>query len=236
MNKISSYIGTVLAIVAIVIATSASNKVPTKIAGAPGVIGPQGPRGEQGIKGEQGEPGKDGVTTVITKIVKEDLSSTVPKFGAVSTLNQVDNPYVSINGIQQYYYNQPMSATSSVLCSLANPFNATSTLVSYSAVTTVNLLGAQSFDISTSSTAFASSSLALVRAYNTPTGQSTILWQPLATTTSSKLIGVEATGVIGNSNIVLAPSDFITFRLATGTPGTYAAYNQGSCKGVVQRL
>ena len=61
--------------------------------------------------------------------------------GAVPTLDGVDNPFVSIGGLRYYYYEQQFTATSSVLCSIKNPLNATSTLLSYSAVATSNGYG-----------------------------------------------------------------------------------------------
>src|SRR3990167_2000995 len=47
--------------------------------------------------------------------------------GAVSTLDGVDNPYVTVNGHKEWRGRVAMAATSSVICNFPNPFNATST-------------------------------------------------------------------------------------------------------------
>lgn len=162
-------------------------------------------------------------------------SPVATKLGAVPTLDGVDNPFVNIGGLRQYYYSQAMSATSSAACSIQNPFQATSTILSYTALVTANNLGSQIFDISTSSTAIASSSPAFIRAFPTGTGQFSTIWSPMGTTTST-LIGGEPFRTNGSSLVILGPTEYLTLRYATSTPGTFGAYNVGACKALIQRL
>src|SRR3990167_10834232 len=56
--------------------------------------------------------------------------------GAVPTLDGVDNPSVSIGGNKQYYFSQTLTATSSFICSLKNPYNATSSIMALGAQAT----------------------------------------------------------------------------------------------------
>lgn len=158
--------------------------------------------------------------------------------GSVVTLDGVDIPFVSIGGVRQYNYFQPIVATSSVFCSIKNPLNATATPLRLGATALTNaLVTAQTFDISTSSSAFGSSSPAFVRAYNTGTGSFTAFWTANGTTTNPLTIGNAPVGGNGNSNLILGPTDWITFKIATSSGGTFAtAALTGNCSGVIQKI
>lgn len=155
--------------------------------------------------------------------------------GATATLDAVDNPYVSIGGVKTYNYNQQIAATSSVFCSIKNPFGATSTVSSYSVNGLTNGLGTQTFDLSTSSTAIGSSSPAFLRAYSTGTGAFPALWTPEGTTTNANVIGMSAKNT-GQSDIILGPTDYLNARIATGTPNVFVNYITGTCTGVIRKL
>lgn len=155
--------------------------------------------------------------------------------GAVSTLDGVDNPFVSINGLKQYYYSQNTLATSSVLCSIKNPFtNSTSTLLSYGVSASINGIGAQNLYISTSTTAFGSSTPAYVDRFAAPATPFSLAWGGVATTTGRLLIGIDP--VTGASDNIIRPGEYVTLRVATSTAGVFGSYVTGVCTGVLQKL
>lgn len=158
--------------------------------------------------------------------------------GAVSTLDGVDNPFVSIGGGKYYYYFQPMTATSSTVCSIKNPFNATSTLVNYSIRVNANGLGAQSLNLSTSSTAYASSSPYFIKEVAIGTGQRDVVWIGNATTTNTVLIGTAANNNVGISDNIIGPSNYLNLGVATstGSAGIFSSYLTGSCSGIIKKL
>lgn len=157
--------------------------------------------------------------------------------GATATLDGVDNPYVSINGVRTYNYNQTMSATSSVVCSLRNPFQATSTLLSYSvAVNTNGLDGKSEFMFLSTSTASAGTSTpAYVNAFDTGTaGGFTWSWQPSFASSTALQLGLDP--VTGLFDATIGPNDYLTLKIATSTAGTFVSYLGGTCSGVLQKL
>ena len=158
-------------------------------------------------------------------------------YGAVPTLDGVDNPFVSIGGVKEYYYSQGMLATSSVVCSIKNPFNATSTLLTYGAIVTSNGIAVtQRIDLSTSTSQYASSSPAFVKRFDTGTGQWSLQWT-VGTTTNSELIGMKHGNLtLGSSDVILSPSDYLNLRISTSSPGSVASPWIGRCTGVIKRL
>lgn len=222
MNKVTSLIVGSIATVALIVGVVAYNKTPSVIVGGKGE---QGPRGEQGPVGPAGRDGKDGVTKVVTQVVEKATQS----LGAVATLDGIFYPYVKIADSREYYWAPPFTATSSVVCSIQNPYNATSTISRVSVIGTVNSFGAHLLDISTSSTAFGSSSPAFVKAFNTGTGQFNINWFANSTTTNSILIGAKAGSLNSISDVILGPTEYLTVRVATSSPGTFGTYNSGRC-------
>lgn len=157
--------------------------------------------------------------------------------GATPTLDGVDSPWVTINGVKSYYYNEQMTATSSVPCSVKNPWNATSTLVWYSAKVTASGLGSQAFDVSTSTTALASSTPAFL--YNVTTASMpsatdfVALYSP-GVAESTTVVGQNA---VGRSSALIGPGEYVNLRISTSTPGTFAGgYWTGTCKALIQEL
>lgn len=139
--------------------------------------------------------------------------------------------YWTIGSINYASVQVSMAATSSVPCSIPNPFGAsTSTVLNYYAQATVNGLGSQLTDVSTSSTAVGSSSPAFVKAYTTTAGPFNLVWTPgAASTTRTGLIGYDSFSSTGDSPYLLAPNLNLNFRIATATPGTFSSYLTGTC-------
>lgn len=159
--------------------------------------------------------------------------------GAVPVLDGIDSPWVSIGGVKQYYYSQSMTATSSVVCSLKNPFGATSTLLRYGVSVTSNGIGvAQTVEVSTSTTngtPTSTSSPAFIKAFAAGAGQFSFMWNGNSATTSALVVGGQPYST-GRSDDILGPSDYINFVISSGTPGTFSTYYGGRCTGVLQRL
>lgn len=159
----------------------------------------------------------------------------IARTGAISNLSAVDSPYVKIGGNERYYYSQTMVGTSSAVCQIKNPFNATSTLIGYSFQVTSNGLGAQTIDVSTSTTAYGTSSPAYVKAYSAGSGQFSVVWGRGATTTSVALIGNTGASQ-GFTHNVIGPNEYVNTKVATATPGTFSSYYTGTCRGVFEKL
>src|SRR3990167_3552815 len=110
------------------------------------------------------------------------------KLGAVSTLDGVDNPYVSICGKKMYYATIPMAATSTRVCSFRNPFNATSSIVSFSAAITTGITGSNYFDLGTTTVANglgSSTPVLLSKHYVLSGGQDSVSWVPGTASTTN---------------------------------------------------
>lgn len=151
--------------------------------------------------------------------------------GATPTLDGIDSPYMKINNNKSYSYYQPMAATSSVICSIRNPYG-TSTLTNFRAFASSSAaFGSQTIDLSTSTTLGGSSSPAFVRAY--PAGAVWYMsWVPQASTTNTQLLGPDSTLYTGASNNIIHPGEYVNFRIATATAGTFqAGYEVGACEG-----
>lgn len=163
--------------------------------------------------------------------------------GATATLDGVDNAYVRINGQSEWHGRIPMTATSSVVCSFPNPYNATSTVrFPITASVTNNPIGSQSLYISTSTTNAASSTVAWSNAIAVGTSPSGFAFNGnMATGTSlvgtndaNILPGVSATG--GTSNYVIGPTERLNIKIATSTAGVFSSYLSGACSAVIQKL
>ena len=163
-------------------------------------------------------------------------------FSGVPTLDGVDNPNVSIGGVKTYYHSQPFTATSSFICSLRNPFNATSSIESLSAVSTnVGISQANALYVSTSTTAYGTSTANLINAFPMGAGEWAVSLAKNTATTTGEL-GVDISGNVleganadGSSNYFLKPTEYITWKIATTTGGTYVTYDQGTCSAVLQQ-
>lgn len=154
--------------------------------------------------------------------------------GAVPTLDGVDFPFTKIGGLREYNYSQAIMATSSVICS--TKITATSTLKAYTVLGLTNGLGAQTFDVSTSSTAYGTSSPAYIRGYSTGATGFALVWGNGATTTNASLIGGTVSNNVGNSDNVIFPNQYVNVKIATSTAGTFGSYFTGRCSGKFQEL
>lgn len=154
----------------------------------------------------------------------DDLGNVV--LGTQGTLNTQ-----SLGGQEVGYYQQTMAATSSVLCGVQNPFAATTTVLNLNAQVTANgIATAELIDVSTSSTAIGSSTPSFVRSYSAGTGLFQFFWTPgFASTSNQNVIGYDEFSNTGTSPYVLAPSEYLTWRIATATPTTLASYYTGTC-------
>lgn len=140
--------------------------------------------------------------------------------------------YLKWGGVEEWRASATFSATSSVPVAIQNPVAATSSIDFVGCNIGANALGAQNFDISTSSTALASSTPALIYGGSLASGaQKSIAWVGgNASTTNSKVIGGDSFLKTGESPYLLGPLEYVTFRIATGTPGVFAGgYLTGSC-------
>lgn len=167
--------------------------------------------------------------------------------GAVPTLDGVSSPYSSISGFREYRETRSLTATSSHICAFQNPFGATSTIASLSAKSTnAGIAEANNLYISTSSAAFGSSTAALVSAFAMGTGQWNVEFQQnSATTTGSTINGAMTTAdttllpglrADGSSAYILGPTEWVTFRIATSTAGTFSSYDAGTCSASFKQI
>lgn len=159
--------------------------------------------------------------------------------GAVPTLDGIDSGFMKINGQREFRWTGSMVATSSAICSVKNPYGATSSIVYLSAESTnTGITAANNLFVSTSTTIYASSTPALVAGFAMGAGQWSMAWQPNSATTTangatSLLAGMST---VGTSNYILGPSEFITWRIGTSTPGTFSTYDQGVCSAIFRKI
>lgn len=164
-------------------------------------------------------------------VVRPNINVPELKLGAVSSISNVTEPNLSINNVREFYYSQNTIATSSAVCSILNPFNATTSILSYAFEVVSNGLGAQTFDLSTSSTHLASSSPALIRAATIPAGRSTAFWVAPGGAASATVLSAATNG---RQQAFLKPGEYLNIVLATSSPGTFGSYLTGTCKAVLQ--
>jgi hypothetical protein len=150
-----------------------------------------------------------------------------PASHSLGALAGPDIPYdhVCIGGVCTYSYKAAINASSSMPCSFPFP-NAGTSSVTYAAIqVTGNGLGTQTLDISTSSNPYGTSSLPFVKARSIA-GFASIAWEPGATS-SAQLSGVNS--ATGELNTLGTSTDFLNFKVATATPGTFTNYYTGTC-------
>lgn len=163
-----------------------------------------------------------------------------PTFGAVSTLDGVDSPYKNIAGLKGWEGTRSMVATSSNFCVLKNPLGVAAVIEAVSFNATTNRIGAVSYDVSTSTDGFATSTIIIGRGTLAAAGTadryswagkqatSTVSFIPLATSGSLLLEGSPFDQ--GTTRFVLGASEFINIRLSTSTGTVFASgYNVGTC-------
>lgn len=167
---------------------------------------------------------------VIEKVITEN------PVGGVSTLDNVDNPYVNIAGVQSAYISQGLAATSSTICSIKNPYSGTSTVLALSLNITSGILGANSISVSTSTDGYATSTQFFVLDHSVASAATDSFgWRGSpGTTTNVRLIPTSATG---ETRALVGPNERVNYRLATTTgAGALAAYYQGQCSVVFEKL
>ena len=172
--------------------------------------------------------------TAVTTVVNN------PPFGATPTLDGVDNPYVSINGLREYHFSKPLTATSTFLCQVLNPFAPATTSIDKLQVNiTGGILGANVLYIATSSSsgdAYSTTTPPMVAAFPIASlAQANLNWfPPTGTTTNPNYL--QNTGASGMSMYIATGSSYINFKLATTTGGTFATYMTGTCSGLLRKL
>lgn len=171
-------------------------------------------------------------------------SRTVPLPGATPTLDSVDNPYVTINGQEEWHGKIAMQATSSVVCSFKNPWTATSTPVfPITLKVASSTIGTQNLFISTSTTASASSTVAWSNALAVTTlGQVSFVFNGnVATTTTTNAGGTGDANVlpgfssVGQSLYFLKSGEYLNIKVGTSTAGTFSNYMDGDCSAVFRK-
>lgn len=143
----------------------------------------------------------------------------------------IASPYLRWGNVAQYNAGPAMIATSSVQC--AYQFTATSTIDLVGVHINGNSLGtAETMDVSTSSTQYGSSTPALIKAFavsSAPTAANPdiVSWQPGVATTSAA--GALASLANGGSPYIGYTGQWLTWRVATGTPGVFTTGLSGQC-------
>lgn len=140
--------------------------------------------------------------------------------------NNIEGKFVTIGGVELAYVKMPMIATSSVPCVTKNPFNATSTLVRFTAVFTDMITdgaGIPGMDFSTSSNAYLSA---------TSTTPLVANWR-FTSNTPDEFVYAPST-VTGDSHYTLGVKQSVGLKNATTTPGVDTFV--GNCTAVFQKL
>lgn len=166
----------------------------------------------------------DGDLTVGDDITITGDTQTIGSSGTVS--------FWTAGGVDFAAVTESFTSTSSVPLVIDNPFSATTSIDKIMCVVTGNGLGAQVFDISTTTAAggYGSSTPALV--YGVSIGanaQETFLWQPAGSSTTPWLTLAVPSNSNGKSPYILKPNEDVTVRIATSSPGTFSSYLSGSC-------
>ena len=183
---------------------------------------------------------------VAIREVAEAVKNSARNLGAIPG-DSVDGNFWTVGGNKRYYTQVPVAATSSAICAIQNPFNATSSIVSAGLIITRGVTGNNTFDISTTTNdfKFGSSTPALVYAEPlTSLTQKSVPWKPNATTTSNAVTGATNPfrGVLagltntGASNYFLGPNEWVTWRIATSSAGTFATPFAGTCTLQLEKL
>lgn len=156
----------------------------------------------------------------------QPTQSQSPTLGALAGPDII-SPYLNWGGVYEYHAAQAAVATSSVVCSLLSPAS-TSTLEFATFLASANGLGTQTLAISTSTSAVGSSTPALVQV-NTITLGVPLVWDGTFGTSTEALV-LSPKDTTGLNPYVLPPSTYVTFRIASGTPGTFASYVTANCQ------
>lgn len=170
---------------------------------------------------------------VIREVIREPL-------GALPGPD-ISSEFWSAGALKRYSQEIPINTgTSSVLCAFENNFSGTSTIAHVGVDITRGVTGANTIYISTTTALFpyGSSTPNLIADFRIPSGKTArIAWNPnTATTTNAAgnpasappdvLAGISISGA---SNYLIGPGEWLTVRVATGTPGTFATGFAGTC-------
>ncbi len=188
------------------------------------------------LVGNSGTRFPNGISADTTSPSAGQVRGTTLTATATTTLGSAGTAtYYTIGGVDYADVQVAIAATSTYACIIQNPFpSATSTIVSWITDITAGNTGATTYDLSTTSAAngFGSSSPALVFAHAVQSGTTeTMSYYPSATTTNVQKIGGPGDGSIFN---LMSPGNFLSMRIATGTPSPYTAY-QGTCSLTVKK-
>lgn len=165
------------------------------------------------------------------------LMATTTESNASSAGTVTGPVYENKGGVTYAYTNVSFSSTSSVPVIIPNPFGAATTSIdSVVCKITTGVTGTNTFDLSTTTGTggYGSSTPALIYGHSVATGaQDTFVWTPYLTASTTlatgKLFSMDTGLKDGTSPFFLAPSAFVTLRIATATPGTLATPYGGSC-------
>lgn len=145
----------------------------------------------------------------------------------------ISSPYLQWGGVEMWNASVSINtATSSVLCSIQNTSGATTSLAFFGAhINTNGIAQNQTFDISKSSTAYGTSSPAFIKAGAiTGSAQKDVAWETgNGTTTASGILGSDSFLKTGETPFLVAPNEYVNFKIASGTPGTFSSYYSGNC-------
>lgn len=167
--------------------------------------------------------------------------------GAVSTLDGVSNPSISISGKREWKESIPLNATSSMVLSLLNPLAATST-VTYLSCESTNVGVAQAnnlyFGTTTQASRYATTT---ANAWNAGFAMGTGEWSykfvfNTATTSSVESPNhvqaniLEGANGDGSSNYTLGGTEVLYAKFGTSTAGTFATYDVGACNVTLEKI
>ena len=160
--------------------------------------------------------------------------------GSVSTLDGVDNPSISIAGKREWKEQIPLNATSSMVLSLLNPLQATST-VTYLSCESTNVGIAQANNLYFGTTTLASRyATTTANAWNEGFAMGTGEW-------SYKFVNSSTTSLTDNvlegvnhennsSNYILGATEVLYAKFGTSTAGTFVTYDAGACNVTIEKI
>src|SRR3990167_9247553 len=161
-------------------------------------------------------------------------------FGAVSTLDGVSNPSINIAGKREWKEQIPLNATSSMVLSLLNPLQATST-VTYLSCESTNVGIAQANNLYFGTTTLASIyATTTANAWNEGFAMGTGEW-------SYKFVNSSTTSLTDNvlegvnhennsSNYILGATEVLYAKFGTSTAGTFVTYDAGACNITLEKI
>ena len=210
MSQLNKWAG-VLALVAIVIAIGgyAYPKIQTIVQDN---LGATGTRFPNGISADSTSPSVGQI---------RGTTLTITGASTLTATTTVTSDYWSVGGIDYASVQQSFTAATTTMCSIENPFGAaTTTILSYIAQITVGTSTAANIDVATSTTAFATSTPALIFNHVIASGaQDTIVWLPGIATSTITLDKVLSGRADGTSNFTLGPSEFLNIKTGVGLAG-----------------